>query len=119
MFEGTVRHFKCIKSTPLYGKNFDIFALEFLTNISPIVPHIPNDSFAYSSGGLLHGMELSALHVFCRNHQHSPVSLQGLEAKHGFQVFQHIVVPPFKSFALNERIEPLMTDWFQIIHFLG
>ena len=30
----------------------------------------------------------------------------------GFQVFQHMIISSFKSFAFNELIELLMTDWF-------
>ena len=60
VFKGIVRHSKCVKSTPLYGKDLDVFALEFLQKASPIAPHIPNDHFPHtdSSGSLPHGVEL-------------------------------------------------------------
>ena len=34
-----------------------------------------------------------------------------------FQVFSHVIVPPFESSALYELVELFMTDWLQIIHF--
>ena len=64
--EHTVRHFKCVESTPLYEKHLDIFVLEALNKICPSFPCIPDDPFfhANSFGGLPHRVELGGSHAF-------------------------------------------------------
>ena len=85
---------KCPKNyylcaTLFYQKYLNASTLSPYHVISPIVPCIPNFLFSHADCfcSLPHGVKLSGLHVFQRNHQHYPIRLQGLKAELGFQVF--------------------------------
>ena len=83
--------------------------------IPPIVPSISNNALSHTDGScsLPHRVKLGRFHVFQRNYQ-CCLDLQRLEAEHGFQVFQCVILPLFESSALDEFIELLLTNWFQL-----